>query len=45
MILRRAEAEEYVRAQLLDFPQNQETTDDQDELRYLFGVGPLVSPT
>ena len=33
-----------VRAQLLDFPQNQETTDSEDEMRYLFGEGPLLSP-
>jgi hypothetical protein len=39
------EAEEYVRAQLLDFPQNQQTSDDQDEMDYLFGGRPLVSPT
>jgi hypothetical protein len=38
------EAEEQVRAQLLDFPQNQQTTDSQDEMRYLFGGRPLVSP-
>jgi hypothetical protein len=36
------EAEEYVRAELLNF--QPETTEDEDEQEALFGSGPIISP-
>jgi hypothetical protein len=39
----RREAEELVRAELLNF-QNSETSMEQDEIDYLLGQGPLIRP-